>query len=211
MNESLYQMYREAMVEQYIQPLLSSNDPLYDAFMDVRRHNFVPHGSRPYAYDEEAVPLGEDQMLSQPSAIARVLSLASLQRSDRVLDVGCGGGYQMALIAAISASVYGIERSATLAAFARKNLADAGVEARVTVGHGLLGLPEQAPFDAIVFGGSVEEAPHGLLKQLAPGGRLVAPIGNQQRQTLTRWTRTAQGLEMHTSGAVRFSPFVHPN
>ena len=208
MNETLYAMYREAMVEQFVGPHLAANDPLLDAFVQVARHRFVPSGSRPYAYEEQAVPIGEEQMLTQPSAIARVLALAELNPSDRVLDVGCGSGYQMALAACVAAEVYGLERSANLAAAARHNLADAGIKGSVFVLDGLNGLPAHAPFDVILCGAAVPTPPEILLQQLAPNGRLVAPMGDAHRQTLTRWTRTPNGYEVQRTDEVLFSPFV---
>jgi protein-L-isoaspartate(D-aspartate) O-methyltransferase len=175
----------------------------------VPRHRFVPHAERARAYENTALPIDCEQTISQPVVVARMLELLELAPSDRVLDVGTGSGYHAALLGLLASEVWTVERHAQLSAQARTALEALG-HANVTcvVGDGWAGLPERAPFDAInVAAATGDEVPRALVAQLAPGGRLVAPVGDEH-QYLTRIRRAPEGLRRERFDPVRFVPLV---
>src|ERR671937_1362144 len=164
---------------------------------------------RERAYENRALSIGCGQTISQPLVVARMTELLTLRPEDRVLDVGTGSGYHAAVLARLAAHVWSIERHARLSERAGRNLEAADVHnVTLIVGDGTRGLPEQAPFDAInVAAAGSAEALAELEAQLAPGGRLVAPVsGEQQRLVVT--TRTRDRLERKLFEEVRFVPLV---
>jgi protein-L-isoaspartate(D-aspartate) O-methyltransferase len=180
-----------------------------DAIAAVPRHRFLPASERARAYENTALPIACEQTISQPVVVARMLELLELRPSDRVLDVGTGSGYHAAVLSLLVAEVWTVERHAPLSAAAAATLKQLGY-ANVTclVGDGCDGLPRQAPFDAInVAAAAGETVPEALEAQLAPGGRLVVPLGSEH-QHLTRVRRTAAGLERQRLDPVRFVPLV---
>ncbi len=152
-----------------------------EAIRRVPREAFVPPELRPNAYDNTALGIGCGQTISQPLVVARMTELLELQPGDRVLDVGTGSGYHAAILAALAEHVWSIERHPDLTRQAEAALEQAGVEnVTLLVGDGSRGVPSEAPFDAInVAAAATERVPPALLEQLAPGGRLVAPVGEQ--------------------------------
>jgi protein-L-isoaspartate(D-aspartate) O-methyltransferase len=179
------------------------------AIASVPRERFVIEDERERAYENVALAIECGQTISQPIVVARMLELLELQPDDRVLDVGTGSGYHAALLGRLAGHVWSIELHAELSASAQATLAELGI-ANVTciVGDGSLGLPEHAPFDAInVAAAAGDEVPPALERQLAPGGRLVAPVGTT-RQWLVRTRLTDQGLQREQLDPVRFVPLV---
>ena len=177
------------------------------AIAQVPRDAFVPGPWRWAAWRNRALPIACGQTISQPLVVARMCELLELRPEDRVLDVGTGSGYHAAVLARLVNRVWSVERHAELSRRAAGNLAEAGV-ANVTlvVGDGRRGYPEAAPYDAINVAAS-GEVPVELEDQLAPGGRLVAPVGNGvQRLTLLR--RVEDGVQRTAFEPVRFVPFV---
>src|SRR5918998_1242610 len=160
-----------------------------DAMRSVPRHAFVPPELQHDAWENVPLPIGAEQTISQPLVVARMLELLELSGDERVLDVGTGSGYHAALLARLGAPVWAIEGVPELSERAAGVLASVGVEnVTVIVGDGAAGWPPAAPFDAINVAAAAEEAvPAPLLDQLAPGGRLVAPVdGGDQRLQLCR-------------------------
>ena len=166
------------------------------AFRAVPRALFVPLDYEEEAYLDRPLPLPHEQVTTQPSLIARMLEGLALAGTERVLEIGTGYGFQTALLARLGGLVWSVERWPDLAEAARVNLVRAGVEnAEVVVGDGSLGLPLRAPFDAILVSAAFPRVPAPLAEQLAPGGRLVQPIGAGGAETVTLFVRGAQGLE----------------
>ncbi|MCY4423595.1 MAG: protein-L-isoaspartate(D-aspartate) O-methyltransferase [Acidimicrobiaceae bacterium] len=159
----------------------------------VPRQSFVPRRLASAAFDDGPLPIGEGQTISQPAMVAMMAEAAQLRPDDRVLEVGAGSGYGALVLRALAGRVVTIERRPGLAGKARAALAGQGLgDVEVVVGDGTLGWPTEAPYDAIVVTAAGPEPPPPLLEQLAPGGRLVMPVGEQHNtQFLMRYTRTA--------------------
>ena len=175
----------------------------------VPRHLFVPASVRHRAYDDAALPIGGGQTISQPWVQARYLELLALTGRERVLEIGVGSGYQTALLAVLCDRVFGVERIAALAQSAREALERAGVRnVTVLVGDGTLGWRPFAPYDAILVAAASPEIPAPLVEQLAPGGRMVIPLGDRASQTLTLVRRDGEQLHTNTVADVRFVPLL---
>jgi protein-L-isoaspartate(D-aspartate) O-methyltransferase len=179
------------------------------AIQMVPRHLFVPESVRHRAYDDVALPIGSGQTISQPYVQARYLELIALTGQEKVLEIGTGSGYQTALLALVASMVFSVERFAGLAQSARTALAAAGVRnVTVLVGDGTLGWRPFAPYDAILVSAASPEVPAPLVEQLAPGGKMVIPLGDRASQTLTLVERQGDGLRTSTIADVRFVPLV---
>ncbi|HUQ15180.1 MAG TPA: protein-L-isoaspartate(D-aspartate) O-methyltransferase [Gemmatimonadales bacterium] len=175
----------------------------------VPRHLFVPESVRHRAYDDAALPIGSSQTISQPWVQARYLELLRLTGRERVLEIGTGSGYQTALLAMLCDGVFGVERIPALAQRARKALEASGIRnVTVLVGDGTLGWRPFAPYDAILVAAASPEIPVPLLEQLAPGGRMVIPLGDRANQTLTLVRREGDELHSTTVADVRFVPLL---
>ncbi len=175
----------------------------------VPRHLFVPESVRHRAYDDAALPIGSSQTISQPWVQARYLELLSLTGRERVLEVGTGSGYQTALLAMLCDAVFSVERIPALAQRARDALAASGIRnVTVLVGDGTLGWRPFAPYDGILVAAASPEIPAPLVEQLAPGGRMVIPLGDRSNQTLTLVRREGTELRTTTVADVRFVPLL---
>jgi protein-L-isoaspartate(D-aspartate) O-methyltransferase len=180
------------------------------AMRDVPREAFVAPELRPEAFRDAPLPIAHGQTISQPFIVALMAEAARLQPTDRVLEVGAGSGYASAVLARLAAHVTAIERHAPLAQAARDRLSALGFHnVEVVTGDGTLGWPAAAPFDAIVVSAGGPRVPEALKAQLAPGGRLVIPVGpDGGPQDLLRLTRSGDGFEEESLGGVRFVPLI---
>lgn len=202
---------RERMVRLQIANRGVVDARVLDAMRRVPRETFVASGYEDFAYEDRALPIAEGQTISQPYIVALTAEAARLRPTDRVLEVGAGCGYAAAVFAKLAREVHSIERLPGLVEIARRNLAAAGI-GNVTVheGDGSLGLPEHAPFDAILVAAGGPRVPQAYKDQLAPGGRIVMPVGGgYDTQTLMRLTLTSEGrFSTDDLGPVRFVPLV---
>jgi protein-L-isoaspartate(D-aspartate) O-methyltransferase len=179
------------------------------AVASVPRHLFVPPAARHRAYEDSALPIGGGQTISQPYVQARSLELLRLRGNDRVLEVGAGSGYQTALLGFLASTVLAVERLPELARSARDALAAAGIgNVSVVVGDGTLGWRNYAPYDAIVVAAASPSIPGPLAEQLAEGGRMVIPLGDQDQQVLTLAEKHGGAITTTTISDVRFVPLL---
>jgi protein-L-isoaspartate(D-aspartate) O-methyltransferase len=205
----VFLMARRAMVETQLRSRGIRDQRLLAAMERVPRHEFVPAGLYPQAYEDHPLPIGEGQTVSQPYIVAVTIEALGLEASNVVLEVGTGSGFQTALLAELTKFVYSIERHARLAAQAQSTLQRLGYSnVLVLVGDGSKGLPECAPYDAIAVSAAAPSVPQSLLQQLREGGRMVVPVGPaevQQLQLLRK--QNGQPLASILEGC-RFVPLI---
>jgi protein-L-isoaspartate(D-aspartate) O-methyltransferase len=184
-------------------------DPrVIEAMRAVPRHLFVPAGQRARAYDDNPLPIGHDQTISQPYIVALMTELLELEPGDKVLEIGTGSGYQAAVLAELVDTVFTIEIVPELADFARANLAAAGYRnVDVRTGDGYRGWPEEAPFPAIIVTAAPEHVPEPLVDQLAEGGRLVLPVGDVYQELMVV-EKTDSNIRLRSVIPVRFVPMT---
>jgi protein-L-isoaspartate(D-aspartate) O-methyltransferase len=200
---------RERMVEQQLVNRGIDDVRVLAAVSKVERHRFVAEALQVRAYDDKPLPIGERQTISQPYMVGLMTEALELGDGDRVLEVGTGCGYQTAVLAELATTVYTIERLAPLASMARQTLDALGYTNVVArVGDGSLGWPDEAPFDAIIVTAGTPRVPRPLVSQLAIGGRLVFPIGEEELQTLVRIRKEETGLQEEYFGDCRFVKLV---
>jgi protein-L-isoaspartate(D-aspartate) O-methyltransferase len=187
----------------------ASWDPKVIAAMRrVPRHLFAPSLPLERAYEDAPQPIGHDQTISQPTVVALMTNALRLGGSEKVLEIGTGSGYQAAVLAGLAKDVFSIEIVEPLGIDARDRLARLGYDnVHVRIGDGYRGWPEEAPFDRIVLTASPPEMPRALVDQLAEGGIIVGPVGDD-RQELVRWSKRGGRLEKEILGGVRFVPMV---
>lgn len=200
---------RRSMIREQLERRNIRNARVLDAMVNVPRHRFVPQDLDQHAYADNALPIAENQTISQPFIVALTAAALQLQGHERVLEIGTGSGYAAAVLARLAAEVWTIERYRSLAESAAQRLFDMSyTNVHVLIGDGTQGLPEHAPYDAIAVAAAGPQIPRSLLDQLAPGGRLVIPIGTREEQELVRIVRTPEGLRKESLGPVRFVPLV---
>ena len=185
-------------------------DPLVlSAFRTVPRHLFVSEALREQAYGDYPLPIGEQQTISQPYIVAEMTQALEIGRNDRVLEIGTGSGYQAAILAQIVYRVYTIERRRSLYIQTRSLFDKLNYHNIVTkYADGTKGWQEESPFDAIVVTAGAPEVPQVLINQLAEGGRLVVPVGNQHTQELIKICRTKDKIQQTNLGGCRFVKLV---
>ena len=201
---------RRRMVNEQIADRDVRDPRVLEAMRTVPRHRFVPPALIPRAYDDSPLPIGYDQTISQPFIVAHMTEALGIQGSHKVLEIGTGSGYQAAVLGELARTVYTIEIVPELARGAAATLKALGYSnVQVRAGDGYAGWPEHAPFDRIMLTAAPEEIPRPLIDQLAPRGRLLAPVGEQGAvQWLTIVEKTPQGVTQRRTLPVRFVPFT---
>lgn len=206
---------RRARLVSSLQERGIDNERVLKAIGSVPRHQFVDPALRHRAYDDEALPIGLNQTISQPFTVAYQTSLLDPREDDRVLEIGTGSGYQAAVLCEIGARVFTIERHEQLLKRAERTLEDLGYRVVARCGDGAHGWPTFAPYDGIIVTAGAQEIPDALLGQLrepsdeSSGGRLVIPVGDQTGQEMRCITRTGpDAYEHETYHSFRFVPLV---
>lgn len=207
LNQNLqdYRWARERMVQEQLVNRGIKDPQVLQAMGKVPRHLFVESALADRAHDDEPLPIGERQTISQPYMVALMTEAAELTGEQKVLEVGTGSGYQTAILAGLCLNVFSIEKIHALAVKARAVLDGLSYfNVAIHIGDGTLGWSEHAPFDAILVTAGTPELPRPLIGQLASGGRLIIPLGDERSQVLKRFRRTASGLEEEGLGDCRF-------
>jgi protein-L-isoaspartate(D-aspartate) O-methyltransferase len=199
---------RTRMVREQIASRGIDDPRLLEAMRKVPRHELVPERYRDYAYADHPLPIGKGQTISQPYIVAYMTDQLQLEGDEKVLEVGTGSGYQAAVLSELCDEVFSIEIVPSLARRAATDLERLGCEnVHVLEGDGYRGLPEQAPFDAIIVTAAPEHIPQPLIDQLKVGGRMILPVGDYY-QELVLVTRDAEGVHETRKLGVRFVPMT---
>ena len=209
-DEDHWKKLREKMVSQQIEARGVEDEGVLDAMRTVPRHLFVPESRREEAYEDYPLPIGEGQTISQPYIVAVMSEAMKLKGKEKVLEVGTGSGYQAAVLSLLCKKVYSMEIVPELAARSRKLLGNLGYKnVKVIEGDGYEGLPDKAPFDAVMITAAPGVVPEPLKKQLKIGGRLVLPLGKKY-QDLVRIVRTGKEtwIEEEVLPSVIFVPMT---
>ena len=186
-----------------------TNERVLDAFRAVPRHLFVDGAMYAQAYDDNALPIGCKQTISQPYIVALMTQHLELEKDQKILEIGTGSGFQTAILARFSRRVYTIERHRELGESAHKRLREMGYENIVfKIGDGTRGWPQQAPFDRIMVTAGAPGVPQTFISQLAPGGILVIPCGDRASQILEIYRYNGQQVHKTEIGGVVFVPLV---
>ena len=197
------------MVERQLRRRGISDERVLVAMGEVPREVFVSKRHRSRAYADSALPIGEDQTISQPWIVAAICQALELKGSERVLEVGSGSGYSTAVLSRLAAEVIDVERHRSLATEARRALDALGVKnVELLVDDGSRGLPGRPPFEAIAVHATAPALPRALLEQLADGGRLVVPIATDGADMLTVFRRRGEELRTEEIGPCRFVPLI---
>jgi protein-L-isoaspartate(D-aspartate) O-methyltransferase len=200
---------RARMVEQQLRQRGIADERVLAAMGEVPREVFVSPRHRTHAYVDSALPIGENQTISQPWIVAAICQALDLRGPERVLEIGTGSGYSACVLSLLAAEVLSVERHASLSRGAGEALSSLGVASvELVVGDGSAGLPERGPFDAIAVHATAPKPPPGLLAQLSDGGRLVVPIATETDDLLTLVRRKGSEIETTVLGPCRFVPLI---
>ncbi len=198
---------RLTMVREQIEARGIKNKAVLESMRNIPRHLFIPENFRQEAYEDEPVPIGYGQTISQPYIVALMTELLELNSDSKVLEIGTGSGYQAAILSTLADSVFSIEIIPELAAAADSILKELNYKVEVKCGDGYRGWPEHAPFDAIIVTAAPEKIPQPLIEQLAENGRLVIPVGSYYQEL--KLIRKVDGKLIETNIApVRFVPMT---
>jgi protein-L-isoaspartate(D-aspartate) O-methyltransferase len=200
---------RARMVERQLRRRGIVDERVLSAMEAVPREAFLPARLRRRAYSDSALPIGEDQTISQPWIVAAICQALELTGSERVLEVGTGSGYSAAVLSLLAADVVSVERREGLARSARWTLADLGIaDVELLVGDGSRGVPERAPFEAIAVHAAAPAVPQALVAQLGDGGRMVVPVATETADVLTLVRRRGEEVTSESIGPCRFVPLI---
>jgi protein-L-isoaspartate(D-aspartate) O-methyltransferase len=197
------------MIEKQLRRRGITDAAVLAAMGSVPRHEFVPEELRARAYEDVPLPIGDGQTISQPYIVAAMTAALHLYPHERVLEIGTGCGYQAAVLSKLAKEAFSIERRPELALSASERLARLGyTNVHVHCGDGTLGLPEFAPFDAILVAAAAPAVPEPLLAQLGEGGRMILPVGDTEHQELQLIEKCGNALRKSTLEGCRFVPLV---
>jgi protein-L-isoaspartate(D-aspartate) O-methyltransferase len=203
-----YKRERREMVEQQIRARGIEDGSVLEAMLKVPRHKFVPENLAKESYIDSPLPIGLNQTISQPFIVAYMTEAADISKKDKVLEIGTGSGYQAAILGELAKEVHTIEIIPELAERSMQTLQQLGYKnVFVKAGNGYLGIPDQAPFDAIVVTAAPDEIPQTLIDQLAVDGKMVIPVGTENQEMLVI-KKTKKGVTEKRTMQVRFVPMT---
>jgi len=204
-----FEEQRRQMVKEQLQMRRIMDERVLAAFLKVPRHLFIPQELQQEAYADHPIPIGSGQTISQPYMVALMTQLLRLQGHERVLEIGTGSGYQLAILAELALEAYSVERLPELADQASRRLEQLGyLNVHITAGNGSLGWPEHAPYEGMIVAAGAPYVPQSLVDQLAERGRLVIPIGPHQAQTLTLVEKQGSVLDVKEITSCVFVPLI---
>jgi protein-L-isoaspartate(D-aspartate) O-methyltransferase len=204
-----YSELRRAMVREQIRDRGIRARNVLDAMLAVPRHLFVPEEFRAAAYADQPLPIGEGQTISQPFMVAAMTVALELTGTERVLEIGTGSGYQAAILSLLAQELHTVERSTTLAQRAAERLTHLGyANVHVHAADGTLGWAEAAPYEGIIVTAAAPRVPPPLVEQLADGGRLVIPVGDEYQQELLLVRKAGEQTTSQVLHYCRFVPLV---
>ena len=204
-----FSQLRNTMIDKQLIARSISDEQVIRAIRDVHREEFVSSDLRDMAYNDCPLPLAKDQTISQPYMVALMTQLLSLKKTDKVLEVGTGSGYQAAILSKIARKVYSVERFAELTRQAEANLKKLQINSiELICGDGSCGLKDKAPFDAILVTAAAPRAPEELINQLSNGGRLVVPVGEMHIQRILKVEKQGKKIIKNYYGTCVFVPLV---
>lgn len=212
MQDSFVHKGKRKLLVEYLRDKIGISDVnVLNAMNSVPRHLFIESIFEDYAYEDRAFPIAANQTISHPSTVAEQSELLELNSGEKVLEIGTGCGYQTAVLVAMNANVYTIERQKDLYDFSKKKLWDMHLSPKFqSFGDGFAGLPTFAPFDKIIVTCGAENLPTELLKQLKVGGKMVIPLGKTDEQILYRFTKISEKeFEKEEFGAYKFVPMLN--
>ncbi|MFC2087376.1 protein-L-isoaspartate(D-aspartate) O-methyltransferase [Bacteroidota bacterium] len=209
-SEEEFAKERKQLVYTQLKPSGISDENVIDAMLSVKRHRFVPESYKAYSYLNRPLPIGYNQTISQPYIVAYMTQILKLTKNSKVLEIGTGSGYQAAILAELCDSVYSIEIIKELGIKAKNTLHDLGyTNIRLKIDDGYMGWPEHAPFDAIIVTCAPSKIPEPLKDQLAEGGSMIIPVGEEDSVQLLYLLKKQKGkLEEHAILPVRFVPMT---
>jgi protein-L-isoaspartate(D-aspartate) O-methyltransferase len=204
-----FEAARKRMVDGQIARRGINSSRVLEAFQNVPRQLFISKSQAPQAYQDSPLPIGSGQTISQPYIVAYMTYKLELQGDEKVLEIGTGSGYQAAILAELAGEIHSVERHEILGNAAAKLLEDLGYKnIQVHLGDGTKGLPELAPFQAIMVTAAGPEVPQPLLDQLDDGGRLVIPVGGRSGQVLELYRREGDSIQKEELAPVAFVPLI---
>lgn len=202
-------LLRRRMVEEQIRRRGIRDERVLTVMEEVPRHLFIPKDIRHLAYNDDPLPIGEGQTISQPYIVAQMTAALRLSGTEKILEIGTGSGYQTAILARLCREVVTMERLTSLSSDARKRLSMMEIgNVTFIVGDGSLGHPDLAPFDRILSAAASPSVPDPWISQLSEGGVIVLPVGDRFEQELTRVTRAEGGCKTEILGGCRFVPLL---
>ncbi len=207
-DNDIYHLARQRMI-QNLKSRGIRDERVLKAMAAVPRHQFVEDALKYKAYGDHPLPIAGGQTISQPYIVARMTELLEVSKTDKVLEIGAGSGYQTAVLSKVAGMVFATERIEELAKLAKARIRQFGIDnviLRCT--DGSVGWPEHAPYQAILAAAAAPDVPQALLEQLATGGRLVLPVGTEKHQMLLRVRKTEQGIKIEEHGSVIFVKMI---
>jgi len=201
---------RVSLVRYLVDQGILKTSRIIEAFKTVPRELFVPEKYRKSAYSDEPLPIGFNQTISAPHMVAMMTELLEPKKTDKVLEVGAGSGYQAAVLSRLVRKVYTIELEPDLVKFASRNIRKAGIKnVRIMQGDGSKGYPKEAPYDKVIVTCACPEIPDALVEQLKEGGIILAPVGGGWSQELIKGVKRKGRLETKNCGGCVFVPLRH--
>jgi len=211
-HRDIYQVARRRMVANQLVAGGIKDQRVLDAMGKVPRHLFVSPGMEPQAYEDRPLQIGEGQTISQPVMVGIMTEALKLKGGERILEIGTGSGYQAAVLAELGCHIWTIERITSLSIRARQSMHKAGYHGvKFKIGDGTMGWADEGPYDRIIVTAGAPHVPEALKEQLAIGGMLVVPVGNQEVQTLTIIKRDNDGFHTTVGTGCRFVKLIGEN